>query len=136
MLVVWQPSGEGMPMLRLVVALLLIIHGLIHAAIWLSPARAAPDAPFDAGTSWLVGSQPTLGAALGLLAAVLFVGAGVGLLLNADWWRLIAIVGAVASLVLIGVYFDPWFLFAAAVDVGIIVALAVLDRPGQAILGS
>jgi hypothetical protein len=123
-------------MLRLVFAGLLIIHALIHAAIWLSPARAAPDAPFDAGTSWLVGAQPTLGAALGLLAAVLLAGAGVGLLLNADWWRLVAIVGAVASLVLIGLFFNPWFLFAGAVDIGIIVALAIVDWPGEAILGS
>jgi hypothetical protein len=114
----------------------LIGHGLVHSAIWAAPRRKDEKAPFDPGYSWLVGERPALALALALIATALLVSAGVGLWAHADWWRPAAVAGAVASLVLAILYFNPWLLLAVALDVGLIVGIVWLSWPPNSNLGA
>jgi hypothetical protein len=99
--------------------LFLIAHGLVHGAIWIP--KPGPDAPFDSRHSWLLGERPALVRTLAVAACVLFVIAGVLVLSDADLASAMAVAGAVVSLLLVGLTFNPWFLAAIAINVAIIV---------------
>ena len=63
-------------MLSVVVGLVLIVLGLITAAVWLAPA--GDDAPFDVSHSWLVGEARGASATLAVAAALASIAAGIG----------------------------------------------------------
>jgi hypothetical protein len=115
---------------------LLILHGLINAAIWATPAAKDPDSPFDASHSWLLGDARVLGVVLALAAAAALLGAGVGMLGHHGWWRPWAVAGAVLSLALVIVFFNPWFAGAAAINIGVIVALGWAHWPTADAVGA
>lgn len=106
-------------MTRLLVAGFLAAHGALHAAIWMSPLP--PDAPFDAGHSWLFGNVRPISMALGAAAAVAFAAAGVGYFIGQEWWALAGTAGAVVSLGLIALTFTPWWLAALLINVVLVV---------------
>lgn len=101
-------------------AAFLIAHGLVHAAIWLAPA--SDDVPFDVRHSWLLGELGSSALVVALVAAAVFVVAGVGFLAGAPWWPGVLLAASVISLALLVVTFTPWWLF----GVGINVALAAV----------
>jgi hypothetical protein len=122
-------------MLRLILAVILIAHGLGHIMGFLAAWTNVPMGFTD--RSWLLSTgvtvQSALGKAFGLLwlvALVALVGAGLGVWLRADWWPTLAIVGSVISLLAI----LPWWntvapsprIWASLVD---IVTIAVLLVP-------
>lgn len=120
-------------MLRLVIGGFLIVHGLIHAAIWLPQAfqvraTATADAPFDPGHSWLI-SRGSVDVArwssltLAILAVVFLVAAGVGLWLGLSWWSPAAIIGSLISLLLFVLFFDPWLVLGIAIDLALLWSL-------------
>ena len=93
-----------------VVAATFIIHGLAHASgfttAWTSKNASFKDEP------WLFSKGTTLrsrtGRAFGLvwlLAAVLLLASGIGLLLRGLWWPTLALIGSVVALVAI----VPWW---------------------------
>lgn len=93
-------------MIRLVLAVPLIGHGLAHIsgfiASWTNNDAGYGRRPwiFSSG----VGLQSPLGRLFGLLwlaAAAALVAAGVGLAVEAAWWQTLAVVGALLSLVVI-----------------------------------
>jgi hypothetical protein len=112
----------------------LIAHGGIHLAIWLSPIRA--DAPFDASRSWLVGGQRGLAVTLAVVAAALLVVGGVGLWVTGSWWRLSAVAGLAVSLLLMILFFHPWFIPIQLINAALIVALLWSDWPSEAMVGA
>jgi hypothetical protein len=114
----------------------LIAHAGIHAAIWATPAAKDPKAPFDAGHSWLLGSQRGLAIILALTAAALLAAAGIGLWAHAEWWRSVAVVGLAVSFGLMVLYFNPWFLLIQAVNAGLIVGLLWVDWPSKSMVGA
>lgn len=114
----------------------LIAHGLVHLAIWLMPKPAEQKAPFDPDHSWLLGDQKTVAVLLAVTAAVLLVGAGLGLWGAADWWRGVAVVGLVTSFSLMVVYFTPWYLFIEGVNAALIVGIAWLTWPSKSMVGA
>jgi hypothetical protein len=65
-------------MLRVVLIVFLIAHGLVHVAIW-APKYDPAKAPFDAAHSWLIGDQRALAKVLAFAAAAILVLAGVAL---------------------------------------------------------
>jgi hypothetical protein len=122
-------------MLRLIIALVLILHGIGHTmgffASWTSVPMGFRDQP------WLLSSDITIaspvGRAFGLLwlvAMIGFVGAGLGLIFNNEWWKPLTIASSVISLIVI----VPWWntvatgaqLGASLVD---IIAIVVLSLP-------
>lgn len=113
---------------RLVIAGLLLAHGLIHVA-FLAPrppvTAGGPAWPFELGHSWLlgrlgVGSEATRLVGTALVAATLagfalaaLAAAGIG---PGGLWSGALALGAVASLGLLTLYFHPWLALGVAID--------------------
>jgi hypothetical protein len=114
---------------RLLVVGLLLGHGLIHAA-YVAPrpplTAGGPQWPFELSHSWLLGSfgvASDAGRIVGLaLVAVTIAGfalasvAALGLA-PAGVWIAGVVVGAIASLALLVLFFHPWLVLGVAIDV-------------------
>jgi len=122
-------------MFRMIVALVLIAHGLGHSMGVLGAWTTIPSGLTN--RPWLFAGGVLLDSGMGRVWGVLWLAAllvttagGVGLLLQQDWWRGVAVAGAVLSLVAI----VPWlaamppFSAFGAVAVDILV-LAILLLP-------
>jgi hypothetical protein len=121
-------------MWRVLFIAFLIAHGGVHLAIWLSPVKA--DAPFNPSHSWLVGDQRGLAVTLAVVAASLLVVSGIGLWMGGSWWRALAVAGLVASFLLMGLFYHPWFIPIQVINAGLIIALLWLDWPSTALVGA
>ncbi len=112
--------------MKILIAVLLIIHGLIVASQSsgsFSPVGGIQNPswlnwwPTNLGQSWLLstlGAEQTLvakaGGFLWLVAGIALVAAGLGVLgfvIPTVWWRSLALVGAVLSLVMLALYLHP-----------------------------
>jgi len=102
-------KGGNLTMLKVLFAILLIMHGLAHMTgprgFWSSGSQAFAE------KAWLFSKGVTPHSAVGwafglvwLVAVAGFVGAGLGLLFGQDWWPTLAVAAAVVSLVAI----IPW----------------------------
>jgi nicotinamide riboside transporter PnuC len=103
---------------RVLIGMFFVAHGLIHAAIWLSPP--SDDAPMQVGRSWLLGDVRPLSVVLAIVAAAAFVVAGSAYLTSQDWWAVTALGGAAVSTVLMALTFTPWWLAAIAINVVVV----------------
>jgi hypothetical protein len=119
--------------MKLVLALFLAAHGLIHASfVAPAPPRAAggPEWPFELTRSWLVtGMQldPSLvrpiGIGLALASAGLLLLAGMaaaGWLVPGAWWTGLTVAGAATSLVTLVMFFHPWLVLGLAIDAALL----------------
>jgi hypothetical protein len=114
---------------RIVFALFLVAHGLIHAS-YLSPAPPAtaggPEWPFEMSKSWLVtglgvdtGAVRAGGAALVVVVAAGFILAALSwldVIVPAAWWPWLAGGSAGASALLLAIFFHPWVVLGFAID--------------------
>jgi hypothetical protein len=137
--------------MKLLFAVFLILHGLVHAILAAAPIPNAPDpkagAFFTATTrSWLL---PRLGMSdsavqwIGIILVVLttlgFILAGLGVLGVpglSEGWRIIAVVSAIVSLLLLIVFWHPWLLVGVLIDIGILVLLLGFKWPPVDVIGS
>lgn len=113
---------------RWVVGLFFIAHGFAHLAVWLAPYKG--EERFNPSHSWLMsllgseGTAPrTIAIALAIIAAVGFVVAGFGWLGAQGWATSIAVWSALASLLLVALYFKLWFSFAVLINLAILYTL-------------
>jgi hypothetical protein len=140
--------------MKLLLAVLLIIHGLIVAAqaggsFNPGPGIANPSWlpwwPTALGQSWLL-SRPGLvgsplvgvGGLLWLAAGVALVAAGLGILgvvVPPVWWRPLAVAGAALSLFMLFVYLHPFYTLGIGADVVLLVALLWLHWPRPEVIG-
>jgi hypothetical protein len=135
--------------LRIIVAAVLFIHGIGHF-MGVVPALQLADVKGWNSRSWLL--TPLLGeAASRILSIVLFLAALAGFVASAlallgwlvphEWWRMLAVVSAVISLVTIALFWNAFVsLFpnkvgAIGVDIAVLVCLLVLNWPAEANLG-
>lgn len=128
--------------MKMLIAVLLVIHGLIVAAQ--SPSSFNPGAgipnptwlnawPAALGQSWLLSSlgiERSLiarsGGIVWLAAGILLVAAGLGALgvfVPTALWRSFALAGAAISLGMLVVYLHPFFIIGMATDLAILAAL-------------
>lgn len=107
-------------MLRIALGVLLLAHGLVTALIWAAPHT--PNAPFDAGHSWLIGDSRIVAMPTSLLIAAGLAIAGVGLILTQSWWAPFGLVAGAGSLAFMLAYFSPWLLAGIAINAGIAIA--------------
>lgn len=119
-------------MLRLIIAGLLLAHGVGHVMGFLGAWTSIPSGL--SGGHWLLSNTVTLDSALGrafgllwLVAMIGTVGAALGLLFQQGWWQPLAVAAAILSLVAIG----PWLnvmpvgsaIGAVLVDLVVLIAL-------------
>jgi hypothetical protein len=93
-------------MLRALLGLFVVAHGLVTFAIWAAPAT--DKAPFNPSHSWLLGDARTLAVTLAVVAAAAFVATGGGFLAQQDWWPAAAVAAGAAAVALMALYFNPW----------------------------
>jgi hypothetical protein len=112
-------------MLRVLLGLFVVAHGLVTFGIWAAPVPE--KAPFNPSRSWLLGDTRTLAVALAVVAAVAFVVAGGGVLAQQGWWADAAVAAGAVAVVLMGLYFNPWL------SAGILISAAILYAGAQAL---
>jgi hypothetical protein len=142
--------------MKLLLALLLIVHGLIVAAQSAGsfrPGSSIPNPswltwwPTNLGESWLLtrlGLERTaiegFGGLLWLVGGIALVVAGLGvlgILVPAEWWRPLAIAGAAVSLfMLLVIYPHPFFVLGMGASLVILIALLWAHWPSAALVGS
>ena len=122
-------------MLKTIVAIFLILHGLTHSILAMVPSPNAPDAGFatffSGIGSWLFtglseSASKTIATTLAVIAMLGFVAAGLalfGILVPFDWWRALAIASAVVSLLLLVIFWDPYLIVGLLFDVAVLVTL-------------
>jgi hypothetical protein len=122
---------------RLVVAGLLLAHGLIHLAFVAprpAPTPGGPPWPFDLGQSWLLaqlGVSADLARILGLaLVAATVAGFALAALTAiaigpAGLWTAGLALGGVASLGVLILFFHPWLVLGLAIDAVVLWAAIV-----------
>ncbi len=134
--------------MKLLIACLLIVHGLIVAAqsagSFVSGSPVANPAwlrwwPTAFGESWLlVGLRAegtiveVLGGVIWLAGGLALIAAGLGVLgfvVAPAWWRMLALAGGAASLAMLLLYFHPFFGLGIAVSAAILASLLWADWP-------
>ncbi|HYO44341.1 MAG TPA: hypothetical protein VES19_14180 [Candidatus Limnocylindrales bacterium] len=126
----------------LVAALLLAAHGLVHLSFVSPRPPAKPGAPlwpFDLGRSWLLtppglSSAATRAIGIVLLVAVLagYLAAILGVIGTLPALFVPGIVvGSVASIVMLALFFHPWLVFGFVIDAVLLWAVLINGwRPG------
>ena len=122
--------------MRILIGVLLIIHGLITASISRGGGSPLENPswlgwwPTPLGSSWLLsplGLEPSVvSRILGILfgvAGLCFLASGVGIFIGQEWWRTLTIVSAALSVVYLAVYLHPLYWFALALNAGVMGAL-------------
>jgi len=127
---------------RILIALVLAAHGIGHT--YFLVYALGLDKRVQASRSWLLSGRVPgavvmgVGILIWLLATVGFVVAGVGVFGQHDWWRGLAVVSSVISLLGLALFLQAKLPFfnAGAMDVIILVALLLLHWPSPALIGS
>jgi hypothetical protein len=122
-------------MVRILVGLFLVAHGLVHL-LYFAPRPDDPTYPFVPEDRWFArfpGFRPSAARAvartLAVVCAIGFAISGVGLLASANLWEPAAVIGATASLVLMVLFFHPWLVIGIAIDVLILASVLSLHVP-------
>jgi hypothetical protein len=128
-------------MLRTVLGIFLIGHGIAHAGLATAPdpseSESAPGAFFtQKGRSRLfqyLDLEPILVQRIGIILAAISIGgfilSGMGILgvpILSMVWELITLVSSAASLFLLILFWHPWITLGVVIDVGLII-LTVLN---------
>ncbi|MBK5109072.1 MAG: hypothetical protein JJE12_13120 [Anaerolineales bacterium] len=137
--------------MKIIIALFLIAHGLVHAGLAAAPNPSDPDAKPGAfftspDRSWLfhqLGLDASvvqwIGITLVVLSTLGFVLAGLGVFgvpgLD-EIWRTIAVVSTIISLVLLVLFWHPWIIVGVLIDIGVLVSLLWTNWPSVDLIGS
>lgn len=115
----------------------LLVHGLVHLAVWLphpepEPAKPPPFAPDHSAllTAVRVSAPATrrISEVLAVATAAAMVLAALGVLLGQEWAVGTAVLGATLGLVLKLVFFNPWLLAGITLDL-LVLSLALAEWP-------
>ena len=133
-------------MLKILFAVFLIAHGLVHAILAAAPIPNDPDSKpgafFTASDrSWLLpqlgmnaSTVQWIGIILVALSTLGFVLAGLGVFGVPGLttvWRTVAVVSSCTSLLLLILFWHPWIIVGVLIDVGILVSLLWAKWPPE-----
>jgi hypothetical protein len=125
--------------MKMIIALFLILHGLVHGILAMVPNPNAPDAGFASffSRSWLLNSlgfSESAGKPIAIILAIIatlgFVATGLALLdllVPFDWWSVLATVSAVISLLLLIIFWHPYLIIGILIDAVILVTVLFTD---------
>ena len=134
-------------MLRFVISLFIVLHGLVHLWYFTLSQRLVEFKPEMgwSGRSWIftnfLGDSTTrsLASVLYVLATIAFVVSGIGILVRAEWWRPVLVGSAVFSAAIILLLWDGGLqllvnkgLVGFTISVMILAALLLLKWPSAA----
>jgi hypothetical protein len=134
-------------MLRVLLGILIVLHGLVHLWYFTLSQRVVEFRPEMgwSGRSWvftnLLGDSTTrtLAGVLYILATLAFVVSGIGIFVRADWWRPALVGSAVFSAAIILLLWDGGMqlivqkgLIGFLIDLGVLVALLLFKWPSAA----
>ncbi len=141
--------------MRIIVVILLFVHGLITSAqarTGFNPSEGAPNPnwlgwwPVNLGQSWLFKQLGLEKSFVGTVAGILWISAGLcliaaalgllGFIIPTNLWRLLAGIGAIISLVLFIFYAHPFYAMGIGADIAILLVLLWVKWPTPEILGS
>ncbi len=106
----------------LFVAAFLSGHAAVHAVMWTLPfTSAVSNMPFDPAHSWVWGESRLLALVLAGLATVAFAVTTVGYALDAGWWPPVMVLAAAVSLLLMVLYFSPYWSVGIVLSAGLLV---------------
>jgi hypothetical protein len=95
-------------------------HAGVHAVMWTLPfTDATEEMPFDPAHSWWLGEQRFAAVLFAGAIASVYVIAGAGWLADASWWPPAMIGASVLSLLLMALFFSPWWLAGIAISAGL-----------------
>jgi hypothetical protein len=122
--------------IRIVIGFLLVIHGFAHWHI-----TTAWDAQ-PAAVSWLLrnvgldqASIHTIGNVLWVVTLLAFIATGIFLFSGLSWWRPLAILSSLLSLLTIALFWQPNMVLGVLVDGGILIALFWIHWPTTELVG-
>ena len=120
---------------RILIGVFFLGHGFVHARWQLWWPGGGPR------TSWLLRNAGErtlrgLSTTLFVLAAIGFFAAGLGVFLQQGWWRPVAVISSVASLLLMALFWYRGLVVGAAIDTAILIALLVAHWPPASQVGS
>jgi hypothetical protein len=134
--------------LRISIGVLLLLHGLIHGIVALTPnPQAAQPVAATFFSEWAGpwlrgmvsdGALKIIALVLAAIAGLGFLAAGLAMLevlLPHEWWRALAIAASVVSLVLCALFWNTYLVVGPVVAVGIIVVVGFVHWPAEAALG-
>jgi hypothetical protein len=114
-------------MTRLLFGGFLIVHGFIHSAVYLLPPPPDKPQPFDPGHSWILAashvaddSAHRAARALAIATTALFTISGLVVFVGSSAWIPMTVAAAGLGLMLKVLYFHPWLILGAAIDVALI----------------
>lgn len=134
---IWWLLSSEMAAGRWLLAALLIGHGVVHG-MFLVPSPAASEAgtdwPFDMTRSWAItgaGLDLNVVRAVGVAMIVIVVGgfalvalSTVGIVVPPGWWQQAVAVSAVASAVLLVLFFEPQLVLGLGIDAILLAVVA------------
>ena len=138
-------------MLKILLAIFLIAHGLVHSGLAVAPNPADPNAKAGAffttvERSWLLSQMGLSGTAvrwIGICLVVLstlgfiFAGLGIlGLVGLSEIWRTVAMISAGLSMLLLILFWHPWLPIGVLINIGTLIALLWAKWPSQTVIGS
>lgn len=117
--------------LMVLAAIVLIAHGIGHTIGFLGPWFGAYQGTTD--KPWILPGDQVLNSATGrvwgviwLGAMILFIGSGIGVFMDDMWWRILAVIGSVVSIVAVVPWWNsvlPGAKAGVALDVAILLVL-------------
>lgn len=119
------------------VAAFLVVHGVLHLAVWLPPAPTDPDTPppFAPDHSAVLtaghvsqGTSHRVAVWLAVAAAVSYLVTGTAVAYGAAWAVPLAVVAVALGLLLKALFFNPWLLVGIALD-ALVLASALASWP-------
>jgi hypothetical protein len=122
---------------RWIIGLLFIGHGLIHTSYLASPPPPKPGAPawpFHIDRSPVLaalhrgrGQVQSIGTVLVVVVVAGFAAAGFGFLAHVGWWPPVAVAAAIASFLLLGLFYHPWLTFGLIIDIVIVASVLAVE---------
>jgi hypothetical protein len=138
-------------MIRTISGIFLIAHGLVHAGLFAAPDPNDPEsspAAFLTSTarSWLfnrieaaAATAQRTGIILVVLSTVGFVLVGLGILGVpglSEIWRMISVISAAVSLLLLIIFWHPWLVVGVLIDMFVLLSVLLLQWPSTLFEGA